>query len=128
MQCFRSVVHSEKELGALLYLLMRTVPAPEAILIGVSGPVEGKRFTVEKHGVRIGRNPDNDLAIPQDDFVSGSHAYLRYEKSRLLIVDRNSRNGTFVNEKQLTGAGCLLTSGDRIRIGDSTFEIKIVGN
>jgi FHA domain len=126
LQCFRSVTQSEKELSGLLYLLMRTLAAPEAVLIGVSGPLEGKRFTLEKYGVRIGRNPDNDLVIPQDNFVSGRHAYLEYEKNRFLIVDGHSRNGTFVNDKQVTDGGRVLSSGDRIRIGHSTFEVKIL--
>ena len=30
----------------------------------------------------------------------GAHAYLRYEKGGLLIIDRNSRNGYPVNEKK----------------------------
>ena len=38
---------------------------------------------------------------------------------------RNSRNGTFVNETKLTDTGYILTSGDRIRIGNSTFEVRL---
>jgi pSer/pThr/pTyr-binding forkhead associated (FHA) protein len=76
----------------------------------------------------IGRNPKNDLAIPQDKQISGSHAYLRYEKAGLFIIDRNSRNGTFVNENKLTDSGCVLNSGDRIRVGKSTFEVRITSS
>jgi pSer/pThr/pTyr-binding forkhead associated (FHA) protein len=71
------------------------------------------------------RNPKNDLAIPQDEHVSGSHAYLCYEQAGLLIIDRNSRNGTFVNDNKLADTGCVLTSGNRIRIGHSTLEVRI---
>ena len=124
-QLFPIVAQSERELGGLLYLLMGAVRATAAILIGVSGPVEGNRFSVKKHGLLIGRSPNNDLAIPQDEHVSGSHAYLRYEKGSLFIIDRNSRNGTFVNENKLTDIGCVLASGDRIRVGDSTLEVRI---
>jgi hypothetical protein len=127
-QLFPIVAQSERELGGLLRLLMGAVPATVAMLIGVGGPVEGKRFSVEKHGLLIGRNPHNDLAIPQDEHVSGSHAYLRYEKGDLLIIDRNSRNGTFVNDNKLTDVGCVLTSGDRIRVGNSTLEVRITSS
>jgi hypothetical protein len=125
---FPIMAQSERELAALLHLLLGAVPAAAAILTGVSGPVEGKQFSVKKHGLLIGRNPGNDLAIPQDERVSGSHAYLRYEKGGLLIIDRNSRNGTFVNEKKLSDTGYVLTSGDRIRVGDSTLEVRITSS
>ena len=125
---FPIMAQSERELAALLHLLLGAVPAAAAILTGVSGPVEGKQFSVKKHGLLIGRNPGNDLAIPQDEHVSGSHAYLRYEKGGLLIIDRNSRNGTFVNEKKLSDTGYVLTSGDRIRVGDSTLEVRITSS
>jgi FHA domain len=127
-QLFPIVTQSEKELSGLLHLLMGAVPEAAAILIGVSGPVEGKQFSVKKHGLLIGRNPKNDLAIPQDEQISGSHAYLRYEQGGLLIIDRNSRNGTFVNDNKLGATGCVLTSGDRIRIGNSTLEVKIASS
>lgn len=122
---FPIVEQSERELGGLLYLLMGTARATAAILIGVSGPVEGNRISVKKHGLLIGRNPENELAIPQDEHVSGSHAYLRYEKNNLSIIDRNSRNGTFVNDNKLTDIGCVLASGDRIRVGNSTLEVRL---
>ena len=125
---FPIMAQSERELGALLHLLLGAVPAAAAILIGVSGPVEGKQFSVKKHGLLIGRSPKNDLAIPQDEQISGSHAYLRYEKGGLLIIDRNSRNGTFVNENKLTDTGYVLASGDRIRVGDSTLEVRITSS
>ena len=127
-QLFPIMAHSEGELGALLHFLLGAVPAATAILLGVSGPVEGKQFSVKKHGLLIGRNPKNDLAIPQDVQVSGSHAYLRFDKGGLLIIDRNSRNGTFVNENKLTDTGCVLNSGDRIRVGNSTFEVRITSS
>jgi hypothetical protein len=49
----------------------------------LSGPVEGKQVSVKKHGLLICRHPKNDLAIPQDEHVSGGHAYLRYEQAGL---------------------------------------------
>src|SRR5262245_7536394 len=125
---FPIVAQSERELSALLYLLLGAVPGATAILIGVNGPVEGKQFSVKKHGLLIGRNPKNDLAIPQDEQVSGSHAYLRYEKGGFFIIDRNSRNGTFVNENKLSDTGCVLNSGDRIRVRNSTFEVRITSS
>jgi hypothetical protein len=48
------VTESERELGGLLRLLMGAVPAIAAVLLGVGGPVEGRRFSVKKHGLLTG--------------------------------------------------------------------------
>jgi len=98
---------------------------PGAILVGLSGPVEGQRFPVEKEILHIGASPENDLLIADDEYVSGDHAYLRYEKGSYFIFDKGSRNGTFVNEHAVTNTGVALGSGDHIQIGISTFEVVI---
>ncbi|MGH8489117.1 MAG: FHA domain-containing protein, partial [Gammaproteobacteria bacterium] len=94
-----------------------------AILIGVAGPMRGKQFPVDKPVFRIGANPENDLAIQGDDFVSGSHAHLRYTQGALFISDQKSRNGTFLNGNRLKEAALTLHPKDRIRIGDCIFEV-----
>lgn len=94
-----------------------------ALLVGVTGPVQDRRFPVDKARYRIGRNPDNDLCITGDDFVSGNHACLNYENGRLFLFDEGSRNGTFLNEKRITGTPSTIRRGDRIRFGGSTFQV-----
>jgi Mg-chelatase subunit ChlD len=103
-----------------------SVPAaghPTATLIGISGAVEGQEFSVDREVFHIGASAENDLSIAQDAYVSSDHAYLRYEKGSLFIFDRTSRNGTFVNDNQVTDTGYVLRPGDRIRVGMSTFEV-----
>jgi von Willebrand factor type A domain/Inner membrane component of T3SS, cytoplasmic domain len=99
---------------------------PAAVLIGIGGPSEGQRFFIEKELLHIGASPENDLPIMHDDYVSGRHAYLRYEKGSLFIFDENSRNGTFVNQQAVTAAGFALSLGDHIRVGMSVFEVAMV--
>jgi hypothetical protein len=96
---------------------------PTVILRGVAGPVDGRQHAVEKEIFSIGANPENDLPIAEDEYVSGEHAYLRYEKGSLFIFDKASRNGTFVNNAKVPETGFVLRSGDRIKLGDSTFEV-----
>src|SRR5262245_47382673 len=101
------------------------VPAaghPTAMLIGISGAVKGQEFSVERGVFHIGASAENDLSIAQDAYVSADHAYLRFEKGSLFIFDRTSRNGTFVNDNQVTDTGHVLRSGDLIRLGESTFR------
>jgi tetratricopeptide (TPR) repeat protein len=96
---------------------------PAAILTGITGTLQGRKFPVEKEIYRIGADRENDLSIPDDDYVSGKHAQFRYENGRIIIFDMGSRNGTFVNGEHVSETGRNLLSGDRIRIGDTSFEV-----
>ena len=96
---------------------------PAAILVGLSGSVEGREFSMEQELLRLGASPENDIVIEDDDYVSLKHASLRYEKGSLLILDQHSRNGTFVNDIRLADTAWPLTPRDRIRVGEATFEV-----
>jgi len=72
----------------------------------------------------IGRSQDNGLVV-SDPKASSHHAEIRPDGSSYSIVDLNSTNGTFVNERQLDpGASRLLQPGDAIRIGDTKFSFE----
>jgi len=96
---------------------------PAAMLDGIGGVARAKQFPIEKEHFRIGRDSDNDLRISGDEFVSGHHAYLRYQKGTLLLGDEGSRNGTFLNEKRVAGAASMVHRGDHIRIGNAVFQV-----
>lgn len=96
---------------------------PRAILLGISGPLHGHQFRMETDVFHIGASQKNDLVIAKDDYVSRNHACLRYDKGSLWLADQHSRNGTFLNENRLKGAPLMLNVGDRIRLGNSTFEV-----
>lgn len=96
---------------------------PTGLLVGIGGSVNGKQFGMEKEICRIGASPDNDVIIEDDDYVSSHHAQLRYEQGGLLIADQGSRNGTFLNDSRLGDLPLTVNAGDRVRIGDATFEI-----
>jgi tetratricopeptide (TPR) repeat protein len=100
---------------------------PTAILSGVAGAMQNRQFPMEKESLHIGANPQNDLCIPDDDYVSGNHAWLRYEKGSIFVVDVGSRNGTFVNGQRVSNTARALTPGDRIQIGNTIFELHSGG-
>lgn len=97
---------------------------PIAWLVGRGGKLEGKRFSVDKEHYKIGRNPANDLCIDDDDYVSGNHAIFKYMDNNLFLYDLDSRNGTFVNDRKITGTPCAVRKGDRIQFGSTVFEIS----
>lgn len=82
----------------------------------LTGP-GGQRTDLQQDVLTLGRAPDNRLVL-QDPQASSHHAEIRPDAQGYLLVDLNSRNGTFVNEQRLMGqTPRLLVSGDMIRIG-----------
>ena len=86
-------------------------------LISYSRNPDGEDFRVYSGYNRMGANPVCDIVI-EDETVSGSHAILVYRDGRCLVKDDLSRNGTFVNGKEITEA-YPLKSYDQIRVGNT---------
>ena len=81
-------------------------------MLGVSGPMKGQQFAIEKEIVHVGASPENDLSIAEDEYLSGNHAYLLYKQGSLIIFDNGSTNGTFVNEQKVTASGVAVEATD----------------
>jgi hypothetical protein len=96
---------------------------PTALLVGIRGNLQGQRFSIDKENYRIGSNPDNDLYIKGDDYLSGNHAYLSYQKGSLFLIDQDSRNGSFLNDQQVSKTPSVVRHGDHLRLGESVFEV-----
>ena len=101
---------------------------PSAELVAVEGPMKGRHYLVDKSDYRLGRNANNDLCVAPDNSVSGEHACLRYQSGGLFLYDQGSRNGTFLNEQRVTGTPVMVRPGDRIRLGESAFEVVATGS
>jgi adenylate cyclase len=84
----------------------------------------GKETTHELTGreTRIGRvAPLVDLVV-HDGRASRLHAIVRKLQTGYTIIDLNSANGTFVNEKKI--AEHLLREGDVVRIGETKMRFE----
>ena len=94
------------------------------VLQAVKGPLEGQRISVDKGRFRIGADPDNDLSIATDDFVSGRHAVIQDANGEWLLIDRGSRNGTYLDGHSVQGGpGEVLHRSQSIQIGRSEFQV-----
>lgn len=83
----------------------------------LNGPLEGKRFPMEKASVTIGRKADNDVTISTDPRISRFHAQLtRHDETTWIIEDLNSANGTFVGQRRIQ-APTALHPNDQFRMG-----------
>src|SRR5262245_58196000 len=85
---------------------------------------DGKRlrYDIQKDNVQIGRATLADLVL-QDSHVSKLHAALTRTTDGYLLRDLQSSNGTFLNDRRLSGP-TLLKQGDRIRVGKSTLVLN----
>lgn len=72
---------------------------------------------------RIGADPENDVVLG-DHYVSGQHAFLKWDGSEWWLEDLNSRNGTRINQV-LCQPRCPqpVRAGARISMGDMVFEL-----
>ncbi len=72
--------------------------------------------------VTIGRADENSLQI-SDRFISGRHALIRLQNGRRILMDRGSKNGTFVNGARIED-DVELSDGDRIAMGNTVLEYR----
>lgn len=89
-----------------------------------AGPMKGRRFDIVVAQTRLGSADDNDIALTADEFVSGHHAVVRAEASRLYLVDLGSTNGCDLNGERFRDSTRSLSPGDRITVGHSTLEVS----
>lgn len=71
----------------------------------------------------LGRSPTNTVPI-NDHFVSSEHALVAMRGGQWWLEDRNSRNGTTLNDLPVTEP-VVITQGDVIGIGQMKFRLEL---
>ena len=94
-----------------------------AILKVVGGKNDGRQIKISVPEFVIGRGDKAHLK-PSSELISRMHCAIRLKDGKVEVEDLGSRNGSFVNDKQLTGPH-EAKSGDRLRVGNLNFEILI---
>jgi len=94
-----------------------------AVLLRIAEGEVVQQWQISSLPLRIGRSARNDVVL-DDHSVSRRHARILMQDNRLLILDENSSNGTFVNDKRTRLK--KLHHGDEIQVGDIflRFELK----
>jgi len=85
------------------------------ILIKEGSP-NGVAIPILKPSVSVGRDQDADIVI-DDPTVSRKHAKIVRSNDGFVLMDLNSKNGSFVNETKVGQTGQSLKDGDEIRFG-----------
>jgi serine/threonine protein kinase len=96
-------------------------PARVPELVVEEGPLSGQRFPILSDGLKIGRHPGNDIVLSDELMVSRHHAIIEREHGHFVLYDRDSVNGTWVNEQRIFRHA--LRPGDRIQIWQSIFVL-----
>lgn len=81
----------------------------------------GLAYRAQTDGVSIGRE-GNDINFPDDPFISGHHAQVRWGEGRLMLSDMDSKNGTFVRIRDERP----LRHGDYVFLGQQLLRVEIV--
>lgn len=100
------------------YLVNEPLVAPRLI---ISSPYTHSsfEFLLLDEEINIGRAGASDLYLEQDNLTSRHHALLKRVGERVLIFDRRSYNGVFLNGQKIeVGRGYELADGDHIGIGN----------
>ncbi|MFD7400288.1 FHA domain-containing protein [Streptomyces virginiae] len=89
-----------------------------SVIVGRTGPFAGQSVVLGGEPLSFGRKSDNGVVIVSAN-ASRLHAEILEEDPGFVLYDRDSRNGTFVNDRRVTRH--VLRPNDCIRIGDETF-------
>lgn len=80
-----------------------------------------ERVITEKKRVSIGRTSDNDIVLDNRG-VSRKHALIEVNSRDTIIIDNESLNGTFVNNRRIEEE--ILHEDDLITIGKYTITVR----
>jgi serine phosphatase RsbU (regulator of sigma subunit) len=93
-----------------------------AYLVVLKGANAKESIRLDKDRILLGRNANCDVVFPANDFaVSREHACIVRVQDQFFIEDLGSRNGTFLNNQQVT-ARTPLNENDRVRICDFLYS------
>jgi serine/threonine protein kinase len=92
-------------------------------LVVINGKDKGRTFPLPESGsFTVGRATTSDTRLT-DVRVSRTHCELKVDGDQLLIIDKESAVGTFVNDQRV-GSSQPLQAGDVIRIGDTEMRLE----
>jgi S1-C subfamily serine protease len=95
----------------------------------LTGARAGQTEWFDSAVISIGRHPASDflLDVKKDLDVSRRHGEIRQAGTGYKLYDRDSTNGTYVNDEQLPPGGSRdLRSGDKIRFGAQGPTVTVV--
>ncbi len=109
-----------------LKLDLERAKASNAMLIIIRGTPQGKKYELKAGEFILGRDKSADIQI-NDPNVSRRHSRIRRLGNGFAIEDCGSRNGTFVNDEQVTENARKLSKEDMIKVGGTILKYLPAG-
>jgi len=86
----------------------------------ISGPLAGREFEIKQDGEFVGRDSSAAQIVIADPRISKKHLWIGVKDGRVVVVDQDSRNGTFINDpKSARVTHSVLNIGDTVIMGES---------
>ena len=85
------------------------------------GNASGRRHKLVRGIMTIGRSNQADITI-EDERISRIHCVIEWSGETIIIQDKGSTNGTFVDSQKINRA--LLAPGDALQMGHSIMKIE----
>ena len=104
---------------------MGSQPAALGQITFLTGILKGQTFQITKERTSIGRQPDNDLVIPEAS-ISRHHAEIIYENGDWRISKLNPNNSLFINKHEVP-QNEIIHSQNVIGLGP-TVEIRFLSH
>jgi hypothetical protein len=92
-------------------------------LVSTEGPTRGRDYRLNDGVTRVGKSPECQIRLPNDAYVSNTHATLKLAEGAYVLEDLGSTNGTLHNGARVTSR-IRLEDGDQVRFGLSDFVFK----
>ena len=93
-------------------------------LVPINGPQAFKTFKLLAGITKVGNVPGAHIQF-DDQFMSAEHAHIVMTPNGFTLMDNNATNGTFVNERRLSGKHELVDN-DMVMFGKTSCKFKTI--
>ena len=90
-------------------------------VVALNGAQRGRDFRLVTGRNVMGTAADCDIVLT-DPYLSSKHMAIRHEDGRFTLIDLDSTNGTFLNDKRCSKDE--LIDNDKIRLGRTELKFK----
>lgn len=92
-------------------------------LMVMNGQAQGQQVVLDRP-ILLGRDPRSRIPF-DDERVSRHHAYIEQHDTRVMIRDLGSKNGTFLNGRELVEP-TELRPDDQVRLGKTLIRVALI--
>ena len=95
------------------------------LFVNLIDDIKNKNYLVLKEGEHVfGRDAERVDFVIKDYYVSKKHFVLFVNNGQVTLIDCNSVNGTYVNQKRVGSKAVILNKGDQIQVSNTKFMVQ----